>query len=211
MSEKSKREILSKIAAVRQVRTAATIVNNFYNEEIYKPILPDKINCFKTELEAISGQCLLYNNDIELVEKLKSIIESKKIPVLFCKENKIIELLSKHNIPFTNQDSDFEKMEAGITSCEYLIARTGSLIISSNGDSGRKMNVFPPIHIVISTSSQILNYPEDAFLAIKKKYKNSLPSMITTITGPSRTADIEKTLVLGAHGPKELIVFLSNN
>ena len=211
MSEISKQEILSKIAAVRQVRTAATIVNNFNNEEIYKAILPDKINCFKTELEAISGQCFLYNNDIKLVEQLKSIIETKKITTLFCKDNKIIELLVKHNIPFTNQDADFENMEAGITSCEYLIARTGSIIISSDGDSGRKMSVFPPIHIVISTSSQILDYPEDAYLAVKNKYKNSLPSIITTITGPSRTADIEKTLVLGAHGPKELIVFLSNN
>lgn len=211
MSEISKREILSKIAAVRQIRTAATIVNNFDNEEIYKPILPDKINCFKTELEAISGQCFLYNNDIELVEQLKSIIETKKITTLFCKDNKIIELLVKHNIPFTNQDAEFENMETGITSCEYLIARTGSIIISSDGDSGRKMSVFPPIHIVISTSSQILDYPEDAYLAVKNKYKNSLPSIITTITGPSRTADIEKTLVLGAHGPKELIVFLSNN
>ncbi|MNL89836.1 Lactate utilization protein C [compost metagenome] len=49
---------------------------------------------------------------------------------------------------------------------------------------------------------------KDAFKLIKDKYGSQIPSMISTITGPSRTADIEKTLVLGAHGPKELFVFL---
>ena len=43
---------------------------------------------------------------------------------------------------------------------------------------------------------------------MKKKYPDNYPSMISLITGPSRTADIEKTLVMGAHGPKELYVFL---
>jgi len=56
--------------------------------------------------------------------------------------------------------------------------------------------------------SQLVDYPEEAYLAIQKKYGDSLPSSVTTITGPSRTADIEKTLVLGAHGPKEFLVFL---
>ncbi len=46
------------------------------------------------------------------------------------------------------------------------------------------------------------------FKLIKSRYGNDLPSMITNVTGPSRTADIEKTLVLGAHGPRELFVFL---
>jgi L-lactate dehydrogenase complex protein LldG len=71
------------------------------------------------------------------------------------------------------------------------------------------MNVFPPIHIVIAHASQIVNYPEDALNAMQEKYGEHLPSCISTITGPSRTADIEKTLVLGAHGPKEFVVFLA--
>ena len=49
---------------------------------------------------------------------------------------------------------------------------------------------------------------KDAFKIMKDKYENNLPSMISTITGPSRTADIEKTLVLGAHGPREIFVLL---
>jgi L-lactate dehydrogenase complex protein LldG len=49
---------------------------------------------------------------------------------------------------------------------------------------------------------------KDGFKLLKNKYGHNTPSLISTITGPSRTADIEKTLVLGAHGPKELFVFL---
>jgi len=72
------------------------------------------------------------------------------------------------------------------------------------------MNVFPPVHIVLAHVSQLVDYPKDAFTEMQKKYAEGLPSSISTITGPSRTADIEKTLVLGAHGPKEFLVFLCN-
>ena len=74
---------------------------------------------------------------------------------------------------------------------------------------GRQMYAFPPVHIVVAKAAQMTNYYEDALIAIQQNYNGNLPSAITTITGPSRTADIEKTLVLGAHGPRELIVFIS--
>jgi L-lactate dehydrogenase complex protein LldG len=61
---------------------------------------------------------------------------------------------------------------------------------------------------VLAYTSQLVLDLNDGFNRLKKQCGNSLPSMVSTITGPSRTADIEKTLVLGAHGPKELFVFL---
>jgi L-lactate dehydrogenase complex protein LldG len=64
------------------------------------------------------------------------------------------------------------------------------------------------VHIVIAFTSQIVKDIDEGLILIKKKYKSGFPSMISLITGPSRTADIEKTLVYGAHGPKELILFL---
>jgi L-lactate dehydrogenase complex protein LldG len=73
---------------------------------------------------------------------------------------------------------------------------------------GRSMTVFPPVHVVVAFTSQLVPDLKSAFQLIKNKYNGKLPSMLSAITGPSRTADIEKTLVLGAHGPKELYVFL---
>ena len=74
--------------------------------------------------------------------------------------------------------------------------------------AGRQIFVHPEIHLVLAYSSQLVGDLKDALLKLKKKYDPKMPSMVTLITGPSRTADIEKTLVMGAHGPKELYVFL---
>ncbi len=131
-------------------------------------------------------------------------------------EHHIKELLNKGGISFrdaindvsTNGFSTCNVSAAGITSCEFLVARTGSIIISSKQASGRRLPVFPSTHIVVGYASQLVRDVKDAMDGIKYKYGNQLPSMITTITGPSRTADIEKTLILGAHGPKEVYVFL---
>jgi L-lactate dehydrogenase complex protein LldG len=70
------------------------------------------------------------------------------------------------------------------------------------------MNVFPPVHVVVAGLSQIVPSIANGFERIEKKDGNQLPSQITLISGPSRTADIEKTLVMGAHGPRELIVLI---
>lgn len=209
MSEQSKIEILNRIAAVRVKREAAISVEYPVGDEIYRAVLPDKISCFKNELEAINGKCVICSSQNELVKKLKNLLSDRQIDEVYCRDTSIKALLSANEIRNTSSVSDFSEMKAGITSCEFLIARTGSVLVSSQGDSGRQMNVFPPVHIILASASQLVNFPEDALKALQMKYKNKLPSAITTITGPSRTADIEKTLVLGAHGPKELIVFLS--
>lgn len=204
----SRQEILEKIRRVPVRKQLEPEEISFDNQEIYKPVLPDAISCFKNELEAISGFCKIIPNENELFKSLKSELHIRGISSVYCRDMEIAAKLTQNNIQFTDKPEDFESMSCGVTACEYLIARTGSVLVSSNGPSGRQMNVFPPIHIVIAYSSQLLNYPEDALLAIQEKYRGKLPSAITTITGPSRTADIEKTLVLGAHGPKELLVFI---
>ena len=95
-----------------------------------------------------------------------------------------------------------------ITGCEYLVARTGSIVMSSAQTSGRTTSVYAPIHICIAFTNQLVYDIKDALAAAKNKYGDKLPSMITFASGPSRTADIEKTLVVGVHGPKEVYLFL---
>jgi L-lactate dehydrogenase complex protein LldG len=211
MEKKSSREeILLRIAAAPERRSAfvdsGTITET---SAIYKPIEPDAINCFKNELVAVNGKCILCENEKDLYRQLKIFVETQSIPTLFCRDNYISQQLQKFNIPFADSPDQFIEMKAGITGCEFLIARTGSVMASSASESGRQMIAYPPVHIVLAHVSQLVDYPEDALAAIQEKYADQLPSTVTTITGPSRTADIEKTLVLGAHGPKEFIVFLS--
>lgn len=101
----------------------------------------------------------------------------------------------------------WEKFAVGVTPCECLIAESGSIIVSS-ALSGRATSILPPNHLVVATDDQIVPDIETAIARLRARYGNSLPSNLSMITGPSRTADIEKILVLGAHGPRRLALML---
>jgi L-lactate dehydrogenase complex protein LldG len=104
--------------------------------------------------------------------------------------------------------ADLEVCDAGVTSCECLVAQTGSVMISSRSCGGRALSVLPPHHIVVATRDQLLPDLSAAYALMRKKYEGNFPSCMSFITGPSRTGDIERILVLGAHGPKRLTVLL---
>jgi len=207
----SRNKILSRIATARSARSSFRTIEIDSEKEIYKPILPDAITCFKNELEAVSGQCVLCADEKDLYAKISNFVSERSFPYLFCRDENLISKLKSNNIPYSDKQQDFDEMQAGITTCEFLVARTGSVVVSSASQSGRQMHIFPPVHIVVAHVSQLVDYLDDALIAIRQKYGNDLPSAITTITGPSRTADIEKTLVLGAHGAKEIVVFIYQN
>lgn len=103
---------------------------------------------------------------------------------------------------------DLESCEAGVTGCEVLVAQTGGIMVSVQTAGGRALSVLPPHHVVIARASQMVPDLTAAFEHVKKKYGKAFPSFMSFITGPSRTGDIERILVLGAHGPKRLTVLL---
>ena len=116
------------------------------------------------------------------------------------------------NLPvlLTDQSYDpfaLEACDVGITGCDALIAQTGSVLVTSRSAGGRAASVLPPHHVVIARRDQLLPDLPAAFELVKRKYSPGYPSFISLITGPSRTGDIERILVLGAHGPKKLTVF----
>jgi L-lactate dehydrogenase complex protein LldG len=101
---------------------------------------------------------------------------------------------------------DLEQCEAGITECDALIAQTGSVIITTRSAGGRGLSVLPPHHVVLARREQLLADLPAAFAHLREKYAGNFPSFMSVVTGPSRTGDIERILVLGAHGPKKLTV-----
>lgn len=111
----------------------------------------------------------------------------------------------------TNQPYDVNELEqcdAGITECDALISQTGSVLLTSSSAGGRAISVLPPHHVVLARESQLLADLPAAFALLHRKYASNFPSFISFTTGPSRTGDIERILVLGAHGPKKLTIFL---
>lgn len=104
--------------------------------------------------------------------------------------------------------AELEGCDAGLTACEALVAQTGSVLVTSRSSGGRALSVLPPHHVVLATREQLVPDLAAAFELLRRKYDGDFPSTISFITGPSRTGDIERILVLGAHGPKKLTVLL---
>ena len=180
-----------------------------FEQAIYHSIdIPLEL-AFKENLEKVNGFVHLFSSEEELFLALKEFLVSMQKENIFCNEDEISNKLNTHDILFEQSSELPEETEVGITGCEFLIAHTGSVMVSSAQKGGRRMFVYPPVHVVIAHKNQLVDYLEKAYTGISEKYKNNFPSQVTLITGPSRTADIEKTLVLGAHGPRELHVFLT--
>jgi len=113
-------------------------------------------------------------------------------------------------IVFTDQPyetSSLERCDAGVSGCDCLVAQTGGILVTSVSAGGRVLSVLPPHHVVIASTGQLVGDLADAFSHLRKSC-NEVPAFASFITGPSRTGDIERILVLGAHGPKKLTVLL---
>ncbi len=98
--------------------------------------------------------------------------------------------------------------DIGITRADALAAGTGSIFLTSRSGAGRALSVLPPLHLVVALKEELVADLGEGFQVWQQRYGDRWPSNCFIITGPSRTADIEKVLVLGAHGPKRLVTFL---
>ena len=116
--------------------------------------------------------------------------------------------IAKLEVSRSTVKTDLEKVSAGITGCDALVAQTGSVLLTAKSGGGRALSVLPAHHVVVATASQLVPDLPAAFERLERKYGPNFPSFMTFITGPSRTGDIERVLVLGAHGPRKLTVIL---
>lgn len=162
---------------------------------------------FAEEFARLQGKFIFCTSKSEVLENLQALADSKEWTDVFCQTPSLMKQLSLQQLSFLNK-GDIHTANAAITDCECLVARTGTIVLSAAQPSGRTLSVYTPVHIVIAYTHQLLFDLKDAITRLKEKYQGDLPSFITFASGPSRTADIEKTLVVGIHGPKEVYVFL---
>ena len=96
----------------------------------------------------------------------------------------------------------------GVTGCYCAIAETGTLVFVTGAETPTGTFLLPETHVAIVRADQIVPAMEDAFARIRAEYANAWPRAINLVSGPSRTGDIEQTIVLGAHGPRRLHIVL---
>ena len=94
----------------------------------------------------------------------------------------------------------------GITSADYLLADTATLVLLSSVEEARMISLLPPAHIAVVPAARILSGLDELFSRLPKPAETT--SSMVMITGPSRTGDIEMTLVRGVHGPGEVTLVL---
>ena len=210
MEESTSREkVLKRVRNALIYKTDNPFAQVDLESSVYLPMEESEDVNFAQELLNAGGQFVYCENEEDLVATLSAVSRERDWQDVFCFDPELQYLLTQADIPFHSGMENISEMKIGITGCEFLISRRGSIMISSRQPSGRRINVFPDTHIVIANTSQLVPDLKDALAGIREKYGTRIPSLVSVITGPSRTADIEKTLVLGAHGPKELIVFLT--
>jgi L-lactate dehydrogenase complex protein LldG len=204
-----KENILKKIRQALSESTPIPFPQSEGNHSVFQPSRQDLEVEFAEQFTKLQGKFIFCIDHSELVMQLKTLAGHQSWKKIVCREGKLQELLKKEAFDsFT--DSGLAECDAAITGCETLIARTGSIVMSTGGGnpSGRTVSVYAPVHICIAWSDQLVYDIKDGLVALKEKYQQQLPSLITFATGPSRTADIEKTLVVGVHGPREVYLFL---
>lgn len=167
---------------------------------VFPPASDDLGILFAQEFTALQGKFAFCIGEDDMRKQVQQLIAEKEWTRIYCDTEPWKD-------SFSNTIS-LATCDASITGCEFLVARTGTLVLSAAQQSGRTVSVYAPVHICIAYTSQLVYDIKDALQSVRDKYNGTIPSLVTFATGPSRTADIEKTLVTGVHGPKEVYCFL---
>ena len=180
------------------------------------PSLDERFELFKRLSENLKSELLICADMDEAAAELIKIAKENSWKTLGLHHGELTSSLASR-LPvdlgriFVDDGYDKDALEAadaGLTECELLVAQTGSVCVTGPSSGGRVLSVLPPHHIVIARRSQLVSDLTEAYASLAAKYRDAYPSMISFITGPSRTGDIERILVLGAHGPKRLTILL---
>lgn len=199
---KSKESILKKIRAALLVTTPVPYLHAEGNSDLFTPPHDDLTVIFAENFTKLDGKFIYLENESDLNATLQQLLAIQQLTKVYCTEPSILTLLP--TLANDGVHHNLATCHVAITSCTSLVARTGTIVISSNQHSGRTASVYSPIHIAIAYTNQLVYDVKETLQDLKTLYQNKLPSVVSFASGPSRTADIEKTLVKGIHGPKEV-------
>jgi len=172
--------------------------------------LEDRLRAFQVESEELHTEFRLLNESAEIAASLQELHKSEGWRRVASHHGSLTDAwVPRLNLPtlWTDEGVDapeLEKCDVGITECDCLVAQTGTVVVTTRSAGGRALSVLPPHHVVLARREQRVGDLPEAFERLAKRYGSDYPSMMSFITGPSRTGDIERILVLGAHGPKKL-------
>jgi L-lactate dehydrogenase complex protein LldG len=211
----SKEKILKKVRQGLINKSKSTYQNIDLESSVFTyPEGETLTEMFVQSFVSVGGKFVFCDNRFDCIDKLLDLIEDRKWKVLFCREEGLQELLSESGISYFQKSDHLDKIQASITSCEAMLANTGSIMVSSMHNA-RVLSIWPPVHIVIANRSQIVLDMKESFQILRNKFGKNIPTMISYLTGPSfsndipsENEDVVSSAIVGAHGPLEIILFL---
>lgn len=201
----SRQKILKNIRLAMLRESPGWQPGNAPSHKGYQASYDDASVVFAGEFQKAGGIFVYCDSMEDMKNGLVTLIRSKSPGKGFIKQTDAT-FLELEDFPAAEEDPDAAAYS--ITRCYALISETGSILYASSSPKNHRLISRPHLHIVVGFTSQIMTTTEKALQMMKTQNKGRLPAFTTLITGPSRTADIEKTLIYGAHGPKELYLFL---
>ncbi|MGZ4788267.1 MAG: LutC/YkgG family protein [Terriglobales bacterium] len=208
MSNPSRERMLGRITAALQQKSPPL---PYAPRPIFAPI-SDLKQCFELECQNNYTECFFTRGIEESQGRLLEILASLDPGTVFAEDMPFIRdrlPLAPRDLTWSSTGPVPESSQATITRAKALIAATGSVLVTSSC-GGRGGSIVAPVHIVLAHESQLLPDIEAALVHAEREGLPPKNSFIGIITGCSRTADIEKLLVIGAHGPKRLVVIVES-
>lgn len=179
---------------------------------IFAPI-SDPLDRFKNECALNNTECVVVADPKGSAAAVGAVLSSLPQGEIFLQDAPAMRAMAadwgkSRGIVWSSAGGPKEQSQATITLAELFVAQTGSVFVSASC-GGRGASVVAPVHIVVGTLDQLVPDLSAAFARIQQAGAQAKNSMLCLITGSSRTADIEKIIVMGAHGPRRLVVVLS--
>jgi len=143
----------------------------------------------------------------EAIDSIRFFSQQEKWDKIYCVEETLQRILNHAGLPFTDNPNELIVQKVGITTCDFLIARTGSMVFSSQSASGRRILSVLDTQIVVGTIEQIQPDLRSAFRLIKEKFPIKMPAAFSIMNGLSRVEDIDGEVQQG-FGAKQLFLFL---
>jgi L-lactate dehydrogenase complex protein LldG len=168
---------------------------------------------FHDALAAVGGHCIVVNDDRAAADVVRQLIEQKQAQRIAVSDaplvQKVCAQVQADAVLFaqTEPPALFD-CDIGITSAQWAVAETGTLILESDRERHRLSSLVPPVHVAIIEAAQVRQTLGEVLQAMGEQGQAGLSRTVTFITGPSRTSDIELTLAIGVHGPGELYVII---
>ena len=178
------------------------------------------IELFRQQVEAVKGHCLIAKSEMEIVRALTRIITELQATNLRARRialsnapslARLVNLIAVevNEVCVAPTALDLFCFDVGITTAQAAIAETGTLVLDSSRERHRLTSLVPPVHIAIVEARNIHRTLGEALSALQSN-DNVPSSIVSFVTGPSRTGDIEMTLTIGVHGPQELYVIVND-